>query len=136
MRTQSTLVGSEWFSKVDLYSGFWQINICEEDHQKSAFSVLSRLYKFSRWPYILANSPTSFQRLVEIVSRNLTGHECWVFMYDVIIFSDSVQEDAKWLASVFERFKKANLQLQPEKCGFANIRVAYLGYVGFIPYRN
>jgi hypothetical protein len=34
--TDSTFVGSKWFSKVDLYLRFWQINICKQDHQKSA----------------------------------------------------------------------------------------------------
>jgi hypothetical protein len=49
------------------------------------------------------------------VLRNLKGSECWVFMDDVIIFSDTVQEHANRLANMFERFRKANLQLQPEK---------------------
>jgi hypothetical protein len=50
-------------------------------------------------------------------------------MDDVIIFSDKVQEHTKRLADVFQRFKKANLELQPEKCDFSKDRVAYLGYV-------
>ena len=32
------------------------------------------------------------------------------------------------LANVFERFRKANLQLQPGKCVFAKDKVIYLGY--------
>jgi hypothetical protein len=98
--------------------------------------MLSRLYELNRWACGLTNGPASFQRLMGIVLRNLTGQECWVFMDGVIIFLDSVQEHVKRLANVFERFKKAILLLQRKKCDFANIRVAYLGYLCFIPYSN
>jgi hypothetical protein len=60
--------------------------------------------------------------------RNLIGHEAWVFIDDVLIYSDTVAEHAKRLANVFERFRKANLQLQPEKCAFAKDKVTYLGF--------
>ena len=46
----------------------------------------------------------------------------------LLIYSDTVEEHAKRLANVFERFKKANLQLQPEKCAFAKDKVACLGF--------
>jgi hypothetical protein len=69
------------------------------------------------------NSPVSFHRLMVIVLRNLTGHECWVVMDDIKIFSYSVQEHVKWLANVFEGFRKASLQLQHEQCDFATNKV-------------
>jgi hypothetical protein len=50
-------------------------------------------------------------------------------MDDVIIFSDTVEGHAEHLANVFKRFRKANLQLQPEKCDFAKNKVAYVGCV-------
>jgi hypothetical protein len=123
--TISTFAGSKRFSKVDLYSGVWQINICEPDCEKTAFSVPNcGHYEFNHLPYGMANSRASFQRLMDTVLRNFTGSECWVFMDDVIIFLDTVQEHAKRLADVFERFRKANLQLQPEKHDFVKDRVA------------
>jgi hypothetical protein len=45
---------------------------------------------------------------MDIVLRNLIGHEAWVFIDDVLIYSDTVEEHAKRLANVFERFRKAN----------------------------
>jgi len=39
--TVSTLHGSRYFSVIDLYSGFWQINLAEEDKLKTAFTVPS-----------------------------------------------------------------------------------------------
>jgi transposase InsO family protein len=127
--TTSTLAGSKYFSVLDCYSGFWQIKICEEDKEKTAFTVPSGHYEFNRLSYGLSNSPASFQRLVDVVLKNLTGTECWVFIDDVIVYAKTAEEHAQRLANVLERFERANLQLQPEKCEFAKDQVYYLGHV-------
>jgi transposase InsO family protein len=128
-QTTSTLAGSKYFSVLDCYSGFWQINIREQDKEKTAFTVPSGHYEFNRLCYGLSNSPATFQRAVDVVLKNLTGTECWVFIDDVIIFSRTVEEHALRLANVLQRFEGANLQLQPEKCVFAQSEVQYLGHV-------
>ena len=35
--TLDTLSGSQWFTTLDLTSGYWQVELAEEDRQKSAF---------------------------------------------------------------------------------------------------
>ena len=67
--TVSTLHGSQYFSVLDCYSGFWQVKLAEADKMKTAFSVPSGHYHFLRLPYRLANSPASFQRLMDLVLR-------------------------------------------------------------------
>ena len=109
--TTSTLSGSKYFSVLDCYSGFWQIrvDIHEPHREKTAFSVPSLgHYQFNRLPYGLSNSPASFQRLMDLVLKNLTGTECWVFIDYVIVYSDTAEEHAKRLSDVFERFSRAN----------------------------
>jgi len=61
--------------------------------------------------------------------KDLVGTECWDFIDDVIIFSRSVQEYAQRLENVLQKFDKANLQLHPGKCVFAQPQVNYLGFV-------
>jgi hypothetical protein len=127
--TVSALSCTKYFSVLDCYSGFWQINIQEEDHEKSAFSVPSLgHFEFNTLPYGMSNSPASFQRLMDLVLKNLTGKECWVYIDGVIVYSDTAEERAKRLSNVLERFRKTNLQLQPEKCVFAQEKVTYLGF--------
>ena len=48
--TVSTLHGSQYFSVLDCYSGFWQVKLAEEDKMKTAFSVPSGHYNFLRLP--------------------------------------------------------------------------------------
>jgi len=128
-QASSALHGSKYFSTIDLYSGFWQVKIAEENKMKTAFSTPSGHYHFQRLPYGLSNSPASFQRLMDVVLRNLTGELCYVFIDDVLVFADTNEEHARRLEKVLRRFEKANLLLQPEKCAFAQPQVNYLGYV-------
>ena len=66
---------------------------------------------------------------MDVVLRDLTGTECWVFIDDLILFSDTIEEHACRLEHVLQRLDRANLQLQPAKCVFAQAQVQYLGYV-------
>ena len=65
---------------------------------------------------------------MDLVLKNLTGTECWVSIDDVIVYSDMAEEHAKRLSDVFKRFRRANLQRQPEKCVFGKGKVTYLGF--------
>jgi hypothetical protein len=112
-----------------MYSGFWQVKIAPEDKMKTAFSTPSGNYHFQKLPYGLSNSPSSFQRLMDVVVRNLTGKLCFVYIDDILAFADSIEEHARRLDEVLQRFEKANLLLQPGKCTFALPLVNYLGYV-------
>jgi len=84
--TTSTLFGSKYFAVLDCYSRFWQVNIKEEHKERTAFTVPSGHYEFNRLPFGLSNSPSNFQRLMDVILKNLVGAECWVFIDDVIIF--------------------------------------------------
>jgi hypothetical protein len=128
-QASSVLHGSKYFSTIDMYSGFWQVKIAPEDKMKTAFSTPSGHYQFQRLPYGLSNSPSSFQRLMDVVLRNLTGELCYVFIDDILVFADTIEEHARRLDKVLQRFEKANLLLQPGKCTFAIPQVNYLGYV-------
>jgi len=60
---------------------------------------------------------------MDLVLKNLTGTLCCVFIDDIIVYSNTAEEHAKRLSDVFERFRRANLQLQLEKCVFAKDKV-------------
>ena len=117
--TTPTLYGSTHFSVLDCYSGFWQINIKEEHKERTGFTVSFGHYEFNRPPFGLTNSPANFQRLLDVVLKNLVGEKCYVFIDDVIIFSKTAEEHALRLENVLARFEKANLRLHPGKCVIA-----------------
>ena len=127
--TTSTLHGSKYFTVLDCYSGCWQVSIKEEHRERTGFTAPTGHYEFNRLPFGLSNNSSNFQRLMDAVLKNLVGTECYVFIYDVIIFSSTAEEHALRLENVSRRFDEANLQLHPGKCVFAQPKLQYLGYV-------
>jgi hypothetical protein len=125
----ASLSGSKYSTVLDCYSGFWQVPIKEEHKERTAFTVPSEHYKFNRLPFGLSNSLSNFQRLMDVVLRNLVGTECFVFIDDLVIYSKTPEEHTLRLGNVLQRLEKANLQMHPGKCAFAQPKVQYLGYV-------
>lgn len=62
---------SSWFSVLDLQSGFWEVKMDPADQEETAFVTNSGLYKFTKMPFSLCNSPATFERLMESVLAGL-----------------------------------------------------------------
>lgn len=69
--TFDTLSGAKYFSSVDMFSGYWQVELKEEDKEKTAFSTPYGLYEFNVMPFGLCGAPSLFQRLMENVLKGL-----------------------------------------------------------------
>ncbi len=128
--TLDTLVGSKYFSKLDLRSGYWQVEMSEEDKAKTAFSVGGLgFYECNRMAFGLTNAPATFQRLMETCMGELNLRECLVFIDDILIFSKTFEEHLSRLDAVLQRLHKHGLKLKASKCEFFRTEVKYLGHV-------
>lgn len=119
----------EYFTTLDLASGFHQIEIDKKDIQKTAFSVENGHYEFVRMPFGLKNAPSTFQRVMDNILLGIQNERCLVYMDDIIIYSPTIHEHISRLTEVFKRLRKANLKIQPDKCEFLRKEVAYLGHL-------
>ena len=123
------LGGANYFTTLDLRSGYWQIQMEEGSKEKTAFITHNGLYEFNVLPFGLCNSPATFQRLMTHVLRGLEWDICLVYIDDLIIFSRTFDDHLLHLERVFKRLRDANVRLKPSKCYFVQQKVDYLGHV-------
>ncbi len=128
--TLDCLSGASLFSKLDLRSGYWQVEMQEEDKQKTAFSVGPLgFYECNRMPFGLTNAPATFQRLMENCMGDLHLRECLIYLDDIIIFSNTFEQHLERLEAVFKRLSDNGLKLKPSKCELFRDKVKYLGHI-------
>ena len=126
--TLDVLGGANFFTTLDLASGYWQVQVAEGDKAKTAFVTDRGLYEFNVMPFGLTNAPATFQRLMNQVLRGLTYEQCLVYLDDILIFSTDFDSHLTDIAAVTERIRKAGLKLKPTKCSFGRAEVDYLGH--------
>ena len=101
--TLDSLQGSQWFSSLDLKSGYWQVKMDEESKPLTAFTVQPLgFYECERKPFRLTNAPTTFQRLMETCLGDLNLHWCIIYLDDIVIFSKDPVSHLKRLGAVFQ----------------------------------
>ncbi|XP_063994529.1 uncharacterized protein LOC135172231 [Diachasmimorpha longicaudata] len=123
------LGNAQYFSSFDLASGFHQIPIHPNDTHKTAFSTPYQHYEFTRMPFGLKNAPPTFQRMMDKVLIGLQGKELFVYMDDIVIYSQTLEEHVRKFQNLSERLRKAGLQLEPDKCHFLKKEINYLGHI-------
>lgn len=120
---------SSYFTTIDLASGFHQIKMSAADAPKTAFSTPEGHYEFIRMPFGLKNAPSTFQRAIDNVLIGLKNNRCFVYLDDIVIHADNLQNHIKNLKQIFQRLSDYNLKIQPDKCEFFRKEVMYLGHL-------
>ena len=123
-----SLSGAQWFSTLDLASGYWQVSMDKADKEKTAFSTHRGLYQFKKMPFGLTNAPATFMRLMELVLKGLEWEQCLVYLDDIIVFGRTFAECMERLENIFRRIMDAGLKLKPSKCELFETEVAFLGH--------
>ena len=67
-------------------------------------------------PFGLNNVPATFQRLMNKVLRQYIEKFVQVYLDDVIIYSNNLDEYKRYIKVVLKKIRGANLKLKPSKC--------------------
>ncbi|GET54545.1 retroviral-like aspartic protease 1 [Rhizophagus irregularis DAOM 181602=DAOM 197198] len=120
---------AKWFTTIDLASGYWQIEMKEEDKEKTAFICNQGLYEFNVMPFGLKNAPAIFQRTMNKIFKEYLDKFMNVYIDDIIIYSKNWNEHLQHIKIVLEELRKANMMLKLKKCEWAKKNVEYLGHI-------
>ena len=123
------LRGARYFTKLDLRSAYNLVRIREGDEWKTAFSTTTGHYEYLVLPYGLANAPSVFQSFVNEVLRDMLHRFVVVYIDDILIYSDNVQDHVKHVKAVLNRLLEHDLFVKAEKCLFHQSSISFLGYV-------
>ena len=119
----------QYFSVLDLSSGFWQLELDEETKHKTSFVTRCGQYQWNVLPFGLTNSPITFQQTMNQVLGDLILTCCIVYVDDIVVFSPDLETHLQDLQQVFDRLEQAGLKLKLSKCRFAVSKVKYLGHI-------
>jgi hypothetical protein len=67
--------------------------------------------------------------MMDSVLAGLKWQSCLVYLDDIIIYSNNIEQHIKDLKIVFDRLRKANLKLKASKCKICCEKVPYLGFI-------
>ena len=107
---------AQYFSTIDLASGYWQVKVDPASQEKTAFVTPDGLFEFQRMPFGLCNAPATFQRLMDRVLGSLKWTHCLVYLDVILVFGRTLEEHNSRLVAVLERLKKAGLTVNVECC--------------------
>ncbi|GFO09680.1 Zinc finger protein [Plakobranchus ocellatus] len=116
----------QYFSKIDLSKGHWQIPLRKEDIPKTAFVTMDCHYEFLRIPFGMMNSGATLTRAVK---KLLCGMDNVVdYIDDLLIHTETWEAHVKTLSELFQRLQEANFTVRPVKCLLGSRTVDFLGH--------
>ena len=91
-------------------SEFWQIQIQESDRYKTTFNVPFGQYEWNVMPFGLKNTPSEFQKIMNDIFNPYSKNSI-VYIYDVLIFSQNIDQHFKHLQTSNQKLIFSKLEL-------------------------
>ncbi|GBG76046.1 hypothetical protein CBR_g21286 [Chara braunii] len=120
--------GNRFFTKIDLHTGYHQIRVVAADQPKTAFPLRFGHYEFTVMPFGLTNAPTTFQRAMNDIFRDIMEQYVLVYLDDILVYSRTLEEHLRHLRDVLDRLRRHGFYAKLSKCRFAQHKVDFLGH--------
>jgi len=123
-----TLAGKKFFSFLDGFSEYNQIQIAPEDQDKTTFTCPWGTFAYRVLPFCLCNAPATFQRDVLSIFADLINEGLEVYMDDFTPYEDDFDPALDTLEKVLQCCIATRLCLSHEKCYMMIMEGIILGH--------
>jgi hypothetical protein len=121
--------GHQLLSFMDAFSGYNQIQMAEEDQEKTSFITDRGLYCYKAMPFGLKNAGATYQRLVNKMFEHQMGRNVEVYVNDMLVKSIRAPDHVADLKETFNTLRRYEMKLNPTKCAFGVSSGKFLGYL-------
>jgi len=119
----------KYFAVLDLTSGYHQCPISIDSQDYTSFLTSEGLFKWTRLPMGPKGAPSYFQQhMCTTILAGLIHIILEVYLDDIIVFASTEGEYLQRIQTVFDRLRKFNITLNPDKCRFGLNKVEYVGH--------
>ena len=119
--------GKIW-ATIDMTDSFFQTRMHPDDIHKTAVTTPFGLYEWTVMPMGFKNSPSIHQRRVTNALRKYIGKICHVYIDDIVIWSDSVDEHIRNVKLIMEALREAKLYVNKKKTKLFCNEIKFLGH--------
>lgn len=121
--------GNALFSTMDLTSGYYNVELHEQDCKYTEFTSPFGLYEYNHMPQGLCNSPATFMSMTLAIFRDQTFLSVLCCLDDVLVCAATEEVALEHLQVVFQRPQVYNLKLAPKKSHFLRQSMKFLGHI-------
>lgn len=119
------LYGAKYFSKFDLSNAYYHLELSNESRDLTTFLAEDGMYRFTRLMFGVNCAPEIFQREISHILEDVENKI--VFIDDILVFANTIEELHLTVARVLRILKVNNLTLNPDKCEYDKTRIKFLG---------
>jgi hypothetical protein len=127
----NNIFGHRVISFLDGNAGYNQIFMAEEDMSKTVFrcSGFISLFEWVVMTFGLKNVDATYQRAMNLIFHDLLGIVLEIYIDDVIVKSDSMNNHLVDLRLALERMRQYGLKMNSLKCVFSVSAGKFLGFI-------
>ena len=114
---------------IDLTSGYFQVLLDTNSRKYTAFMTSKGTFEFLVMPMGVTNATETFQRMMHIVLKDLIDQICQVYLDDIIVYSENIDQHFHHVKQVVNRLTQYCLKIKLSKCKVAQTKVEYLSHI-------
>ncbi|GKB64246.1 reverse transcriptase domain-containing protein, partial [Tanacetum coccineum] len=113
---------------LDAYKDHQQVQMAEEDKEKTTFYIDQGTYSYTKMPFSLKKARATYQRLVGAAFQSQIVGCLEAYVDDMVVKSNTEKEMIADVAETFDNLRRINMKLNPKKCSLGVEEGKFIGY--------